>query len=130
MKILVIDESVKYFQPIAEQLVSEGYEVVMAEFGLSVVHLVDSYQPDLVIVDIAVPTPSSEILKMLHNIGYTAPILVLSDVAEQVAGCTEVLCRSTSTRRLVDKIKTACMVGALSNGIDRLERKWEKAFGT
>lgn len=80
MKILAIDDQKLVLIPLEKRLTDLGYEVVTetnARKGMDIYH---TFQPDLVIVDINMPTTSGiEVVKHIRNEkGDTAAIMILS----------------------------------------------------
>jgi CheY-like chemotaxis protein len=80
MKILVIDDQKLVLIPLASKLKEMGYKVTKTTNGLKGIELFDTIKPDLVIVDINMPTISGlEIIKYIRNSKKSkTPIMVLS----------------------------------------------------
>jgi CheY-like chemotaxis protein len=91
MKILVIDDQKLVLIPLANKLEEMGYDVTKTTNGLKGIELYDTIKPNLVIVDINMPTISGlEIVKYIRNSKKSkTPIIILSGSTDD-----EVLFRS------------------------------------
>ncbi|TXD49177.1 response regulator [Polaribacter sp. IC073] len=80
MKILAIDDQKLVLIPLASRLKEMGYEVITETDGVKGIELYDSFQPDLVIVDINMPSISGlEIVKHIRaSKKPETPIMILS----------------------------------------------------
>ncbi len=80
MKVLVIDDEQLILLPIKKRLTAIGYEVETETNGLKGVKLFDSFDPDLVIVDINMPQISGlDIVKYIkEDKKSSVPVMVLS----------------------------------------------------
>ena len=80
MKILAIDDQKLVLIPLASKLKEMGYDVVTETDGIKGIELYNSFQPDLVIVDINMPTISGlEVVKHVRNSDKPeTPIMILS----------------------------------------------------
>ena len=80
MKILAIDDQKLVLIPLEVRLKEMGYEVITETDGVKGIELYDSFQPDLVIVDINMPTISGlEIVKHIREVKKSdTPIMILS----------------------------------------------------
>ncbi|AQS93219.1 transcriptional regulator [Polaribacter sp. BM10] len=80
MKILAIDDQKLVLIPLENRLKEIGYEVITETDGRKGIELFNSFQPDLVIVDINMPTISGlEIVKHIRNSNRPkTPIMILS----------------------------------------------------
>lgn len=86
VKILVVDDDRKLLQKVRSHLEKRGYEVATAEDGTSALELVQSFSPNLVVLDINFPDSKKsrsqnidgvEVLGRLREAG-NLPILMLS----------------------------------------------------
>jgi CheY-like chemotaxis protein len=86
MKILAIDDQKLVLIPLASKLGEMGYEVITETDGLKGIELFHSLQPDLVIVDINMPTISGlEIVKYIRKSKKPeTPIMILSGNTDDV----------------------------------------------
>jgi CheY-like chemotaxis protein len=80
MKILAIDDQKLVLIPLASKLKEMGYDVITETNGFKGIELFDSIQPDLIIVDINMPTISGlEIVKYIRaSKKPDTPIMILS----------------------------------------------------
>jgi len=80
MKILAIDDQKLVLLPLEKRLSQTGYEVKTTTSSIEVQQLVDSFQPDLVIVDINMPILSGlDIVKYIRiELKSQIPVMVLS----------------------------------------------------
>ncbi|MDX6746009.1 response regulator [Polaribacter sp. PL03] len=80
MKILAIDDQKLVLIPLESRLKEMGYEVITETDGVKGIELFDSFKPDLVIVDINMPTISGlEIVKHIRKVkNSNIPIMILS----------------------------------------------------
>ena len=80
MKVLAIDDQKLVLIPLANRLKELGYEVLTETSALKGIETYNSFQPDLVIVDINMPKVSGmEVVKHIRNTKNEAtPIMVLS----------------------------------------------------
>ena len=80
MKILAIDDQKLVLIPLESRLKELGYEVITESNALKGIELYDSFQPDLVIVDLNMPLVSGmEVVKHIRDIKKSStPIMVLS----------------------------------------------------
>ena len=80
MKILAIDDQKLVLIPLESRLKEMGYEVLTETDGVKGIEIYDSFKPDLVIVDINMPSISGlEIVKHIRKIrNSNIPIMILS----------------------------------------------------
>ena len=80
MKILAIDDQKLVLIPLEVRLKEMGYEVITETDGVKGIELFDSFKPNLVIVDINMPTISGlEIVKHIREVKNSdIPIMILS----------------------------------------------------
>lgn len=89
-KILVIEDEPNILELVLYNLQSNGYNGIGAEDGIRGLEIIDSENPDLVLLDIMLPGKNGlEICKELRKSGYKRPIIMLtakSSETERVAG--------------------------------------------
>lgn len=89
-KILVIEDEPNILELVLYNLQSNGYHGIGAEDGVTGLEIINSENPDLVLLDIMLPGKSGlEICKELRKSGDTRPIIMLtakSSETERVAG--------------------------------------------
>jgi len=89
-KILVVEDEVKLAQFIELELKYEGYEIIVANDGLSGLSAARESNPDLIVLDWMMPGISGlEICRRLRDTGNQVPIILLTakdEVSDRVAG--------------------------------------------
>ena len=80
MKILAIDDQQLVLLPLQKRLIELGYDVKIETNGTSGIDTFNSFQPDLVIVDINMPgVPGLDVVKYIRQTkNSNIPIVVLS----------------------------------------------------
>ncbi|WBX75099.1 response regulator [Tenacibaculum ovolyticum] len=80
MKVLAIDDQKLVLIPLESRLKELGYEVITESNALKGIELYDSFEPDLVIVDLNMPLVSGmEVVKHIRDIKKSStPIMILS----------------------------------------------------
>lgn len=90
MKILVVDDEQAVRESLRRSLTFNGYTVVLAEDGEQALRVIESEQPDLVILDVMMPRLDGlQVCRTLRGSGDDRPILVLTardGVSDRVAG--------------------------------------------
>ncbi len=89
-KILLVEDEAKLAKFIAMELGYEGYEVTVANDGLSGLMSARDMEPDLVLLDWMMPGLSGvEVCRRLRTTGFKEPVILLTakdDIADRVAG--------------------------------------------
>ncbi|VXB96088.1 response regulator [Maribacter litoralis] len=85
MKILTIDDQQLILLSVEKRLTELGYDVLTADSGLKGIDLFDSFEPDLVLVDINMPDISGlEVVRHIKNSDRgNTPVLVMSGNTEE-----------------------------------------------
>jgi len=80
MKVLAIDDQKLVLIPIAKRLTDLGYEVITETNAVKGIALYHKFEPDLVIVDLNMPTTSGmEVVKYIRKVKKEeTPIMILS----------------------------------------------------
>lgn len=112
-KILVIDDEIQIRKLLEITLVSEDYEVILAENGLDGVRLVASKNPDLIMLDLGLPDINGQlVLKQLRE-WFSHPIMILSvksDESEIVKaldnGANDYLIKPFRTQELLARVRS------------------------
>jgi CheY-like chemotaxis protein len=135
VKILLVEDSKPIRMENQRVLIKAGYEVVYAEDGESALKLADQEKPDLILLDMILPTMSgAAVLEHLKNDASTAtiPVVVLSGLAEKNrqklmdAGAEDYLEKST----LMPSPGMNLLPEMLENVICRINRRRGIAFSS
>ena len=77
--ILLIEDNRDYAEMLASNLVREGFEVVHAATGVDGLKLVRTGSPDLIILDLMLPTMSGfTVLQRMRDEGNNTPVLIMT----------------------------------------------------
>ncbi|WP_281883712.1 response regulator transcription factor [Paenibacillus sp. YYML68] len=83
-KILIVDDETEIVELITLYLRREGYEVLCTSDGAEAVGMVNEHRPDLVILDVLLPSLDGiEVCRQIRKL-YTTPILFLSCKSEDM----------------------------------------------
>lgn len=114
-KVLVVDDETHIVELVKFNLEKEGYRVVVSYDGLSALEMVKSEQPDLVILDIMLPSMDGfEVCKALkQNPEYNSiPIIMLTAKGEELdtilgleMGADDYIKKPFSPREMVARVK-------------------------
>ena len=112
-KILIIDDDVELCELLVEFLHNEGFEAASANNGIAGLELLESEQPDLVIMDIMMPRLNGlDTLKQLRNKNINLPVIMLTARGDDVdkivgleLGADDYLSKPFNPRELSARIK-------------------------
>jgi DNA-binding response OmpR family regulator len=114
-EILVCEDDEDTYELYSEVLASAGYSVIGANNGIEGVETALEHQPDLVIMDVALPGRSGlDAARLLKHDPRTedTPILALSGLVQEVfvarateAGCDAFLCKPCPLSRLLAEVE-------------------------
>ncbi|MEM9542380.1 MAG: response regulator transcription factor [Cyanobacteria bacterium P01_E01_bin.42] len=115
MKILVVEDEAKLAQFIELELKYEGYEVMVANDGLSGLSTARESQPDLIILDWMLPGISGmEICQRLRSTGDKVPVILLTakdEVSDRVkgldSGADDYMVKPFSIEELLARVRAA-----------------------
>ena len=83
-KILIVEDEVKIARFVTLELEHEGYEVQAAHDGRTGLTLCESWQPDLLILDLMLPEMNGfEVCKLLRDKGRSTPVLIITAREEE-----------------------------------------------
>ena len=103
-KILLIEDDFLLLEMYAITLSGEGYEVYKAPDGRQGLDLIKKERPDLVLLDLSMPSISGfQVLADLKESGNATPVIVISNTDEQAAIDK---CRELGAKEYVVKAKT------------------------
>jgi two-component system, cell cycle response regulator DivK len=124
MKILYVEDNENSAYMLQQRLKRRGYEVVLAKDGREGVALAQEQQPDLIVMDLAMPVlDGCDATRQLRNLPVTAsiPIIALSAHAMPVdremavaAGCDDFDTKPVNFSRLLAKIEALLTSGPSS----------------
>ena len=113
MTILVVDDEPPILESVAYNLIKEGYRVLTAADGERCLELARSEKPDLIILDVMLPSASGfDICRALRKTT-SVPIIMLTARAEETdrvvgleLGADDYLTKPFSMRELMARVKT------------------------
>ncbi len=111
--ILLAEDNEANIVTISNYLVAKGYRVISAKDGESAIAMVQSEQPDLVLMDIQMPTMDGlEAMQWLRSHNFTMPIIALTALAMSgdrdkclAAGASDYLSKPIKLKQLVTLIQ-------------------------
>jgi two-component system OmpR family response regulator len=112
-KVLVVDDEESITDLVATTLRYEGFDVAIASAGREAISLVQSYQPDIVILDVMLgDIDGFDVIRRLRGGGQNVPVLFLSAAGapeDRVRGLTlggdDYLCKPFSLAELVARVR-------------------------
>jgi DNA-binding response OmpR family regulator len=112
-KILIIEDEPDMVLGLKDNFEFEGYEVVTAADGATGLERARSVKPDLVILDIMLPTLSGlEVCKTLRGEGFEAPIIMLTARGQEIdkvvgleLGADDYVTKPFSIRELLARVR-------------------------
>ncbi len=87
-KIAIIEDDTVINQMYRMKFEADGFDVQLADNGKRGVALVESFQPDLILMDLSMPEMSGdEALEAIraHDWGKTIPVIILTNLGEEEA---------------------------------------------
>ena len=76
-RILVVDDSKLVLQAVKESLLPQGHDIVLTENPLEVPHLIKVQRPDLVLVDLNMPTMRGDVVARIIRKAFGSEVVVL-----------------------------------------------------
>lgn len=76
-KILVVDDSRLVLQAVSDSLSAHGHQMVLTENPLEVPHLIKSLHPDLVLIDLNMPTMRGDVVARIVRKAFGRDVVVL-----------------------------------------------------
>ena len=84
-KVLVIDDEAMIRKTVRLACEKEGYAVQEAENGTEALAKVDSFRPDIILLDLMLPDISGfDVCRDIRRAGYKQPVLILSAKTEEI----------------------------------------------
>ena len=118
LRILVIDDDPDLLALCRINLAVDGHDVEEASSGREGLELIASYRPDVVLLDVMMPTLSGlDVLRMIRDGASTRdlPVVIVSaragiedQIAGRNAGADAYITKPFSPERLIDVLKQAC----------------------
>lgn len=118
LRILVIDDDPDLLALCRINLAVDGHDVEEASSGREGLELIASYEPDVVLLDVMMPTLSGlDVLRMIRDDASTRdlPVVIVSaragiedQIAGRNAGADAYITKPFSPERLIDVLKQAC----------------------
>jgi len=110
--VLVVDDDQALLKLVARTLRMEGYDVVTVDNGMAALHLVESLEPDLIVLDIMMPGMTGwEVAERVRQ-RWDIPIVMLtakSGVRDQVkglgVGADDYVCKPFNSDQLLDRVE-------------------------
>jgi two-component system OmpR family response regulator len=111
-KILVVEDDQNLLATLRYNLLNEGYDIVTAIDGSQALNIARSEKPELIILDVMLPTLSGfEVCRILRN-EMTVPILILTAKTEEVdkivgleIGADDYMTKPFSMRELLARVR-------------------------
>jgi DNA-binding response OmpR family regulator len=122
MRLLLVEDEKKVSELVARALRAESYAVDVAEDGMRGWELVQSYEYDLIILDLMLPQlPGEEVLRRIRRTNQRVPILVLtarSATEDKVhnfeAGADDYLTKPFAFAELIMRVKALLRRGPIT----------------
>jgi CheY-like chemotaxis protein len=113
-KILVVDDSRLILEAVKESLVSDGHEVALTDNPLEVPHLIREQHPDLVLIDLNMPTMRGNVVARIVRKAFGRGVVVLlhTEVPEEakllleLAGAEGVVAKSADEAVVRDAVRS------------------------
>lgn len=123
-RVLVVDDDAKILKVVGEALRQESYSVHIASSGVAALECCRQWQPDLIILDVAMPgLDGFEVCGRLRSGGSQVPVLILSargDETDRVVGfrmgADDYLTKPFSISELVLRVRAILRRAAGSTG--------------
>jgi DNA-binding response OmpR family regulator len=144
MRLLLVEDEKKVSELVARALRAESYAVDVAEDGIRGWELAQSYEYDLIILDLMLPQlPGEEVLRRIRRTNHRVPILVLtarSATEDKVhnfeAGADDYLTKPFAFAELIMRVKALLRRGPITRSsvlrvgdleVDRLSQQVRRA---
>lgn len=131
-RILIADDEPINQELLEAFLVSEDYELEFANDGLDTLEKIESFKPDLVLLDVMMPKLSGfEVCEKLKRCSETSGIMILmvtalselGDIERAVkVGCDDYLSKPIHKLELLKRVENMLKLRAVTNELERLRR--------
>ena len=139
-RILIADDNEANVELLEAYLSGLGHDIEIAIDGQDTLDKVDSFQPDLILLDIMMPKLSGfEVCQKLKEDSRTSKIMILmvtalnelGDIERAVeAGTDDFLSKPVNKVELVKRVENMLMLRGVSDELERLRQYIEKMEGT
>ncbi len=83
MKVLVVDDEIAIGKLIETALKNRGHEALWIDNADDILHVMEEFKPDVVLLDINMPGKSGfDALKDIRDAGYDVPVLMISVLSQ------------------------------------------------
>ncbi len=131
-RILIADDEPANRELLEAFLLAEDYEIEFAEDGLDALKTTESFQPDLILLDVMMPKLSGfEVCEKLKSSPETSGIMILmvtalselGDVERAVnVGCDDYLSKPIRKLELLKRVENMLKLRAVTNELERLRQ--------
>ncbi|MGI6402592.1 MAG: response regulator [Thermoguttaceae bacterium] len=131
-RILIADDEPVNQELLEAFLCDQNYELAFADDGLDTLEKAESFQPDLILLDVMMPKYSGfEVCEKLKNDPKTSGVMILmvtaldelGDVERAVAvGCDDYLSKPIHKFELLIRVENLLKLRAVTNELERLRR--------
>ena len=127
--ILLVEDNRAYAETLKSNLEREGYEVTMAVTGVDGLAAAKSTSPDLIILDLMLPTMNGfTVLQRLRDEGHETPVLVMTALGTEEEklrgfglGADDYVVKPCGLLEILARVKALLKRAAASNSEPRLE---------
>lgn len=133
-RILVVDDERQIRELLARFLAREGYEVVLASNGEEAIKLVESEDPQVILLDVKMPgTDGIEMCKKLKAEEKTSfiPVIIMTALSDRKTEAVEARAddfvdKPFNLAELLVRVKSILRVGHLTDPVERLNAYMEE----
>jgi two-component system cell cycle response regulator DivK len=110
-KILIVEDTPDNLEMMRVLFTSEGFDVCSATDGAAAVTLAESYQPDLIVMDIQLPVfdgyEATRRIKKIDSLARTPVLYAMADDYQrcQAAGCDAYMVKPAMPREILAKAR-------------------------
>jgi two-component system, OmpR family, response regulator len=117
-RILVVDDEARVCELLREYLTIQGYDVATAATGAAALDAVPIFQPDVILVDMRMPSLSGrDVLDTVRRRGLTMPVVLMSgDSARAGEGFFDVLQKPFDLSKIAQVVAAALAHVRTSDG--------------
>jgi DNA-binding response OmpR family regulator len=129
LKILIVDDDVNITRPLKLFMQNSGFSVDVAGDGVTALRMVETFAPDLIVLDVMMPPPDGrEVLRRLRSEGNVTPIIMLTQrdggaperAITLMEGADDYVNKPYDPLELVARIRAVLRRTAESNLLDEL----------